>query len=102
MVIPENVQVGPILYTVIVDDTMERYSNSMAQVNFSLQRMCLRAQQGPDQMRDSLLHEVMHAAIRNIGHEDGGDEQLVSGLTTELLDTFRRNPDLVAYLTAED
>lgn len=44
----------------------------------------------------TLLHEVMHGCLGPLGKDN--DEALVEGLSHILLDTFRRNPDFVAYL----
>lgn len=58
---------------------------------------------GPDQTRDTLLHEILHGLFAIVGHFDRqrDEERVVAGLTPLLLDCLRRNPDLVAFLAAE-
>lgn len=53
--------------------------------------------------RDSLLHEVIHAELAIAGYNKKKDdhEQMVNALATLLLDTLRRNPSLVSYLTED-
>lgn len=64
----------------------------------------------PHNVRDTVLHEVIHTVL-SLGYLDGQQdvfkngrqaERVVEVLSTHLLDTLRRNPELVAYLTAED
>jgi hypothetical protein len=63
------------------------------------QSIQLRADQGPDQQRDTLLHETIHMVAQLVDVEGKKfDERTVNVLATQLLDTLRRNPDLVAYL----
>lgn len=57
----------------------------------------------PEQVqRDTLLHEVLHAigALTGLRAElgDEAEERVVSRLGSALLDTLRRNPELVEYL----
>lgn len=61
----------------------------------------------PHNQRDTLLHEVIHAVLTLTGLTGRRDdvwrssamaERVVDNLGTHLLDTFRRNPELVAYL----
>lgn len=54
--------------------------------------------------RDSLLHEVIHAELAIAGYtgkKKDDNEPMVNALATLLLDTLRRNPSLVTYLTEE-
>lgn len=48
------------------------------------------------QQQDTLLHEVVHASLMVTGQEV--DEDAVWALTPVLLDAFRSNPELVAFL----
>lgn len=62
-------------------------------------------EQSEDQMRDTMLHEVLHAVVRLTYQEKSfaksDDEDAVGAIATHLLDTLRRNPDLVAYLLSD-
>jgi hypothetical protein len=46
----------------------------------------------------TLLHEVVHAIFKIAGLPNEKEEDTVTRLSPLLLDTLRRNPDLVAYL----
>lgn len=62
--------------------------------------------QSPSQLRDTLLHEVLHATMAGGGlHYPGGplasnktEELIVRVLSTQLLDALRRNPGLAKFL----
>jgi hypothetical protein len=73
----------------------EEDSAGVAQIEH--QRITLRNDLAPDQMRDALLHETVHMTA-DLNKLTKLDERSIHLLTTHLLDTFRRNPDLVAYL----
>lgn len=62
------------------------------------QWIAVDTEQGPDQLRDTLLHEVIHCCLGVLRLEP--DEGLVEALTPVLLDALRANPELVAWLTA--
>ena len=62
----------------------------------------IRSDQAAGQQRDTLLHEILHAVVTVVGQEcHEGIEDVVAALSPTLLDTLRRNPDLVKYLTGE-
>jgi hypothetical protein len=59
-----------------------------------------------DMVRDTMLHEVIHAVIELTYLNDDfrnrdAMERVTNGLATHLLDTLRRNPQLVAFLMAD-
>lgn len=64
-------------------------------------------EQSVHNVRDTLLHEVIHAVLSltsldgqtDVFKTDRMSERVVEVLTIHLLDTMRRNPELVAYLT---
>lgn len=60
-----------------------------------------KAHESEFQKRDTLLHEVMHAVLRQQGRTYTKAEELyVTSLATGLLGTLRSNPKLAAYLLA--
>lgn len=60
----------------------------------------LREGQSPIEVRDTLLHEVMHAVRYSQGREYGGDveEDYVRSLATGLMGVFQDNPVLAQWL----
>lgn len=72
---------------------------------YTLQRVALLAAQHPQQMRDTYLHEMLHALFVNGGLQhlmQCDDEAMVSILTPHLLAMLRDNPRVVEFLTQKD
>lgn len=60
--------------------------------------------QSPDSARDTLLHEIMHS-VYGLSHgnlSSKEEERAIRSLSTGLLDTLRRNPDLAQFLLEEE
>lgn len=56
---------------------------------------------GDDQQKDTVLHELTHAALRIMGAglSDATEEKVVGTLAPLFLDILRSNPALVKWLT---
>ena len=63
----------------------------------------IRTEQSPDQMRETLLHEVLHVCfdVSGLSHEleDDEEETIVRQLSPILLQALQDNPGLVELLT---
>lgn len=112
---PESIQVGPHRYT--VEATGAAITKARAREGPTVvghhDANALVLTVDPDlphsQQADTVLHEVMHAVLYSVdvdrvlvNHEAGLDEHLICAVTPILLDTLRRNPDLVAFLITDD
>lgn len=64
----------------------------------------IRKDQSPVELRDTVLHELLHSILHSQGREYGGEveEVYVRAIATGLIGVFRDNPRLVAWLTAKD
>ena len=60
----------------------------------------VEASQSPQQKRDTVLHEVLHACLTHLSITlvDDEEEKIVRGLTPWLLAALRDNPKLVRFL----
>lgn len=105
---PARVKVGPHRYKVAISSA-EVNAEGAAQGNalsgctdVPACEIWLAPGQAPTQMRDTVLHEVMHAIWSVTGlsseHTDGFEEALIQRLTPALLELLRRNPALVKWL----
>lgn len=111
MTIPQYVQVGPIRYKVDCTDAAvfkiraEHQNRALlGEADHTQQVITVCPQQGGDQIRDTLLHETLHAVwfVSGIGTSTELSEELVvSMMCSLLLDTIRRNPELMGYLVQE-
>jgi hypothetical protein len=61
----------------------------------------LRKGQEDQELRDTLLHEVLHALLHTQGREYGGDieEMYVRAIASGLIGVFQDNPELLQWLT---
>lgn len=115
--IPATVTIGHLRYRVDVDRAVIDKASVKAQCtlagvsNASEQRIGLHPDNAPDYQAETLLHEVLHQCLRVAGCDPDEDakanvadveERAVRAMSGPLLDTLRRNPDLVSYLTTPD
>lgn len=92
-----KIEIGPAVWTVNTVMNMEDFGRT--DVRWSI--IALSSDQHVDQMRDSLLHEVLHAIVFTYGIQMGSEENqeaIVKTLTPALLDVLRSNPELVDQL----
>lgn len=109
---PATVQVGPLIYTVRVSGERAADADSYGFTDHDKSEIVLDSKITPSHSRVTILHELLHAVIKDaVGALRGGkaallpdrdtEEQLVTAVAPWLLETLRRNPDLVTYLLAD-
>lgn len=108
---PKQIEIGPLVWKVDYDPVKIKesgYAGAGASfgLTFASQLEILVDPDRPEQgIRDTLLHEVLHAVIWTAGIDLGDDDEeeiIVGQLSTAILDVLRRNKALVRYLTALD
>jgi hypothetical protein len=102
---PKAIQIGPYAITVVNSTNLANELECDAALGLGLQQLVVREGYSRDYTAVSILHEVLHGVWRLAGlHHDLGDheERIVSSMDAALLDTLRRNPELVAYLIGDD
>jgi hypothetical protein len=101
---PRRIRVGPVTYEVTSDAlaVAEMGHDKLGETQDDFARIVLHPKQSPAVRRVSLMHELLHAVNEHTGLDDSlGDkveEDVTNRIAPALLDTFRRNPKLVAYL----
>lgn len=105
---PGTLAIGPLVYAVVsdeaaylravADDKVDIYGS----INYGDLRIVLSPRQAAAHQRTALWHEVIHAALHLTDPDLSDEERCVRALAMPLLDVLRRNPALVAYLTAAD
>lgn len=97
--LPKIVHIGPIDYRVKTNR-----AELFGETDNSQTVITLTARQSPPSMRDTLLHEVLHAALWCSGAThvldlgDETEEHLIRFLAPWLLGVIRANPDLIDFL----
>lgn len=102
---PYDLHIGPYHYRVAWDDCMAQLENLYGDVDYGKQHIRIASDLGAGQTAAVLLHEVLHAVVECAAGLTENDEctaeQFVTCAAPQLLDTLRRNPALVAFLTAD-
>lgn len=107
--IPRYLQVGPHRYRIVVDaGAASELSVDLGETSTVLARIVVHPGQARTQLRDTLLHEALHALLDTAGltapgtyltlHDHDDQERLIASLSPLLLDTLRRNPALLTFL----
>jgi len=106
---PERVQIGPYTYPVVCDERGHiKYEHGKrvliwGAMQYIEHRILIDPNMSPQKSAVTLLHEVMHGCDDLAGNADlDNEERIICALAPILLDTLRRNPDLLEYLTAEE
>lgn len=108
---PAKVKVGPFTYQVKVggrawDEARIRESDASLIGHHAADTLTIAMQPGlaVGAAREVLLHEVMHACFNAAGQpiSDDHEEDAVRTLAPTVLAALRDNPQLAAYLLAED
>ena len=102
--LPDSIQIGPMRYTVEFNQRIVDAANAYGRIEFKSQTISIDPDQSPDHLAITLLHEVLHGCWKQANAEgfDGDQEKIITGLALTLLDTMRRNPELVGFLMAKD
>ena len=104
--LPSHVQISAFNYTISVDqdyldkEGAERGKTLVGLSELNDQKITI-SEAADDYMADTLLHEILHQCIMVTGIEIRNlklEEQLITTITPMLLDTLRRNPEVVEYL----
>lgn len=107
---PSSIDVGPFMYTVESDE-LDLLRTSKAEHEILLGhcdeaklQILVDLEQAAGQLRDTLLHEALHAVFAQLGLDDelgqAKEEMVIRRLSPALLALLRRNPQLVSFLTA--
>lgn len=104
MKIPGRVRIVGKTYRVVAHDDFDDDRYGDCNVRECLIRLDL-VDVDPQQVRDTLLHEILHALWKESGlgaGEGASEEVIVRQLATSLLATLRENPPLVRFLLSKE
>ena len=108
MSLPKQITIGPLTFAVKTDKatinqaTVDHQAPFYANIRFGETDILIDDKQTPAHQRMTLLHEVLHGCFHVTMLDKKWEETAVRLLTGPLLDTLRRNPDLIAFLLATD
>lgn len=99
---PETIRIGPYPHRITVK-AIAPDGDSSVFGEFSSKRLEITINSGDhpsdDHVADTLLHEILHGLFAYSGLELKAEELICTYLGTGLMQVFRDNPKLVAWLT---
>lgn len=100
-VLPAQVSVGPYTLEVRLDKLSTEVAHAWAYINWREQVLVLDPDTTIERQQVALLHEVLHGVweATNADLFEGDQEATVTIIAPVLIDTFNRNPDLMAFLS---
>lgn len=96
---PSKIRIGAYEFRVVLDDIFDPASGELHSYGITKKAeelITLHKPQSPGNMRDTLLHELLHAACHASGAAD--DEGAIRALSGTVLQMLRSNPALVEFL----
>lgn len=103
---PLNVDVAGQRFDITYYDTTDdaiplATADKSGRMSLTKQRISIDGNNGPDQLRDVVLHEIIHACLGVVSEDNPSDdeERITAMLAPMLLYVLRRNPHIAAFLT---
>lgn len=96
---PKTLRIGGKTYPVNLTHEKEM-GTFLGEIRYTFQEIRVREQQCEDGKRETLLHEVLHAAS-DLGHSEV-PEPAIDSLSKCLFGIFRDNPELVKWMMEEN
>ena len=95
--IPKHVEIIGHKFTVIL--STEISDEELGRCDYNNQKILISKNQASDTMRDTLLHEIIHAVHWLMGLADNStEEEFTARTTTGLRSVMLQNPEVVNYL----
>jgi hypothetical protein len=95
--IPKHVEIIGHKFTVIL--SAEISDDELGRCDYNQQKIFISKQQASDTMRDTLLHEIIHAVHWLMGLADNStEEEFTARTATGLRSVMLQNPEVVNYL----
>jgi hypothetical protein len=101
---PKQVKVGPHFYKVKFDKELSLLSGKSGLCGADTQLILVDAELGKTITKDTLFHEVLHAAVSQTSVDmeevwnDDLEERLIYALSPIILGILRENPEFVQWL----
>ncbi len=95
--IPKHVEIIGHKFTVIL--SAEISDDELGRCDYNQQKIFISKQQASDTMRDTLLHEIIHAVHWLMGLADNStEEEFTARTATGFRSVMLQNPEVVNYL----
>ena len=95
--IPKAVEIIGHKYSVVISTEMSE--DELGRCDYNNQKILISKHQARDTMRDTFLHEIIHAVHWIMGLGDNStEEEFTARTTTGLRSVMLQNPEVVNYL----
>ena len=95
--IPKHVEIIGHKYSVVISTEMSE--DELGRCDYNNQKILISNHQASDTIRDTLLHEIIHAIHWLMGLGDNStEEEFTARTTTGLRSVMLQNPEVVNYL----
>tara|TARA_R100000329_G_C7584441_1_gene207153 strand:- start:358 stop:663 length:306 start_codon:yes stop_codon:yes gene_type:complete len=95
--IPKHVEIIGHKYSVVISTEMSE--DELGRCDYNNQKILISKYQASDTMRDTFLHEIIHAVHWLMGLGDNStEEEFTARTTTGLRSVMLQNPEVVNYL----
>lgn len=95
--LPKSIQVGPTLWEIREIDLDDECEWGNIKHNTCI--ISIASDTDLQVQQSTLLHEVLHAIWFTVGLPHTYEEKVISAMEALLLDTIKRNPELMIYLS---
>ena len=100
--LPESATIGPFVYPIVENGDITYEAGVYGRIEYQPHRILLSPDSSECRQRAVLLYELLHGVFDYLGLSDRIDEdheeRIITSLAPALLDTLRRNRDLVDFL----
>lgn len=98
---PKYIYIGPYRYVISASNKLGEPDDLDGMTDTSRGKIILRKRLSFTRKRETLLHEILHAVWDVCALKNDNEEDMVTRIAPILLDTLRRNLDLVDWLVEE-
>jgi len=93
----EKIKIGWREYEIVIDPIIDA-NHTNGEIVYQQSRITITPNQSDESKKTCLLHEIMHGILYNMGNEQGTNEYFIGGLTENLYQVIKDNPDFLKYI----
>lgn len=93
----DKIKIGWRTYKIVIDPIIDA-NHTNGEVVYQQKRITISPSQSDESKKTCLLHEIIHGILYNMGNENVSDEHFIGGLTENLYQVIKDNPDFLKYI----
>ena len=96
----EKIKIGWREYEIVIDPIIDA-NRTHGEIVYQQNRITISPSQSDEETKECLVHEIIHGILYNMGNENVSDENFINGLTENLYQVIKDNPDFLKYIGGE-